>query len=121
MPAKNSQNVLSKPPEAIHQSLAQFRELNSLVRKVRGRIGSNAENYGWMKLDDVKAKFGRSMRAIRKERGLSQEDLAHVVGLDRSYIGGVERGERNVSLENICRIARALKVQPGMLLDFTRK
>jgi transcriptional regulator with XRE-family HTH domain len=74
-----------------------------------------------MKSDDVKLKFGKSLRAIRKERGLSQEDLAHLVGLDRSYVGGVERGERNVSLENICRIARGLKIQPGTLMDFTRK
>jgi transcriptional regulator with XRE-family HTH domain len=73
-----------------------------------------------MKREDVKLSFGKKMRALRKDRGLSQEGLAHLVGLDRSYVGGVERGERNISLENICLIARALKVPPSSLLEFSR-
>ena len=59
---------------------------------------------------DVKALFGQRVRQLRKSRGWSQEDFAHRVGLDRSYMGGVERGTRNVSLENICLIARGLEV-----------
>lgn len=59
---------------------------------------------------DVKSRFGNRVRQLRKSRGWSQEDFAHHVGLDRSYMGGVERGERNVSLENIHLIAKALDV-----------
>ncbi|WP_149113752.1 helix-turn-helix domain-containing protein [Limnoglobus roseus] len=59
---------------------------------------------------DVKVLFGARVRHLRKEQGFSQEDFAHRVGLDRSYMGGVERGERNISLENICLIARALNL-----------
>jgi transcriptional regulator with XRE-family HTH domain len=59
------------------------------------------------------AAFGAAIRDIRKERGFSQEDLALEAGLDRSYFGGVERGERNVSLANVFRIADALSVRPS--------
>jgi len=60
--------------------------------------------------------FGRRVMTLRKERGLSQEDLALKAGLDRSYLGGVERGERNISLINIIKIACALHVEPSELL-----
>jgi transcriptional regulator with XRE-family HTH domain len=52
--------------------------------------------------------FGNAIRAIRKEQGISQEAFALKCSLDRSYYGAVERGERNVSLTNIVRIAEAL-------------
>jgi transcriptional regulator with XRE-family HTH domain len=61
--------------------------------------------------------FGDAIRAIRKEQGVSQEAFALKCGLDRSYYGAVERGERNVSLTNIVRIAEALKTRPGALFD----
>ena len=51
-------------------------------------------------------------------RGLTQEGLAEKVGLDRSYVGSVERGERNVSLENIGKLAATLRVPPSDLLTF---
>jgi transcriptional regulator with XRE-family HTH domain len=54
--------------------------------------------------------FGERMRELRKQKGLSQEALALACELDRTYIGGVERGERNISLLNIHRIAAALGV-----------
>ena len=67
---------------------------------------------------DIKIRFGTHLRQLRKSRGWSQEQLAYECGLDRSYMGGVERGERNVSLENIVRIAKALDVPASQLLEF---
>ena len=59
--------------------------------------------------------FGRTIRRFRVQRGLSQEGLGLRSGIDRSYMGGVERGERNVSLTNILRIADALEVPAAEL------
>ena len=67
---------------------------------------------------DVKVLFGRRVRQLRVERGVSQEAFAHQVQIDRSYYGSIERGERNVSLENICLIAAGLGVPPAELLKF---
>jgi transcriptional regulator with XRE-family HTH domain len=53
---------------------------------------------------------------LRHEAGISQEDLAYAADLDRSYVGQVERGERNISLDNIYRLAKALGVPPSSLL-----
>ena len=60
-------------------------------------------------MDKLKA-FGAKIRNIRIERGLSQEKLAFLAGLHRTYIGAIERGERNVSSRNIEKIAKTLKV-----------
>ncbi len=54
-------------------------------------------------------RFGANVKMLRQARGLSQEDLAELAGLHRTYVGGIERGERNVSLLNIVRIARVLR------------
>jgi transcriptional regulator with XRE-family HTH domain len=59
--------------------------------------------------------FGKKMKAIRETRGYSQERLAELACLHRTYIGGVERGERNISLLNIWRVADALEVSPSVL------
>lgn len=61
-------------------------------------------------------KFGAQVRQLRKALGLSQEDLAELTDLHRTYIGGIERGERNVALINIIRLAKALNVSPSELL-----
>lgn len=61
------------------------------------------------------AAFGRAIRELRDERGISQEELSHRSGIDRSYMGGVERGERNVSLTNILRVAAGLDLDPSAL------
>ncbi len=60
--------------------------------------------------------LGNNVRRIRQEAGLSQEELAYRAKLHRTYISSIERGERNVSVENIFAIADALKVPPGDLL-----
>ena len=67
---------------------------------------------------DVKVLFGRRVRQLRKAKGVSQEAFAHTIKIDRSYFGSIERGERNVSLENICLIAEGLGVAPAELLTF---
>lgn len=67
---------------------------------------------------DVKVKFGKRLALLRKERGFSQESLSLESGLARSYVGGVERGQRNISLENICVLADTLKISPSHLMDF---
>lgn len=59
---------------------------------------------------DILVRFGERVRELRKKAGLSQEQLADRCELDRTYVGGIERGERNVSLRNIAIIARALGV-----------
>ncbi|HLP90541.1 MAG TPA: helix-turn-helix transcriptional regulator [Nostocaceae cyanobacterium] len=66
---------------------------------------------------DIRKKFGDRIRQLRQIRGISQENLAHLSGLDRSYIGGVERGERNISLINIQKIANALNISLRELFD----
>lgn len=66
-------------------------------------------------MTDIKTKFGARVRMLRKEKGLSQEVFADLCGLHRTYIGAIERGERNISLENIEKIARALCVSVPFL------
>lgn len=71
-----------------------------------------------MSKKDLK-RFGARVRAERERLGVSQEELADRAGVHRTYLGGVERGERNVGLLNVLRIARALGVPPSALLkDF---
>ncbi|MCB2057148.1 MAG: helix-turn-helix transcriptional regulator [Novosphingobium sp.] len=60
--------------------------------------------------------LANNIRQHRKARGVSQQDFALEIEMDRTYIGGVERGERNVSIDNIERIAKGLEVKPHLLL-----
>jgi len=60
---------------------------------------------------DIKKIFGKNVRKQREKQNLSQEKLAELCNLHRTYIGGIERGERNVSLENIQKVADALDVK----------
>lgn len=64
-----------------------------------------------------RAILGTNIRRFRKHRDLSQEALAQKCGLDRTYVGGIERGERNVSIDNIGKIADALDVPIFQLLQ----
>ena len=69
-----------------------------------------------MKKKILRNSFGVNLRQAREAKGLSQEALAHQAGLHRTYVGAVERGERNVSIDNIERLARALGVTPAELM-----
>lgn len=60
--------------------------------------------------------LGSEIRRVRRELGWTQEELGHKAGLHATYIGDIERGERNVSLENILKIARSMKVTGSSLV-----
>lgn len=66
--------------------------------------------------DDVLSLFGSTVRDRRKKLGWSQQRLAEEAGMHFTYVGGIERGERNVSLVNIVRLAQALDTDPGNLV-----
>ncbi len=61
-------------------------------------------------MEDVRIRLGRALRARRRKLGVSQEEFADICGVDRTYVGGIERGERNVALVNLEKLARALKI-----------
>ncbi|MEX1199431.1 MAG: helix-turn-helix transcriptional regulator [Methylophaga sp.] len=67
---------------------------------------------------NIQQQFGQRLRALRTEKALSQEKLALLAELDRTYISGVERGQRNISLVNLQRIALALNIPLDKLLNF---
>jgi transcriptional regulator with XRE-family HTH domain len=66
---------------------------------------------------DIKKKFGQKVKKLRQAKGLSQEALAYDAELDRTYIPSIEKGERNVSITVIEKIAKALKVKISILFD----
>ncbi|HBJ36135.1 MAG TPA: transcriptional regulator [Planctomycetaceae bacterium] len=68
------------------------------------------------KSDDVLVRFGQRVRELRAAQGYSQEGFAHACGLDRTYVGGIERGERNVALRNIEQIAITLGLRIDQLM-----
>ena len=70
-----------------------------------------------MATSDPRTPFGKQVRKLRLERGLSQEKLAELANLHRNYVGGVERGERNIAIINIVALAHALRVRPAKLLE----
>ena len=67
------------------------------------------------KVDNNLHILGTRIKSMRQERGLSQEQLAFEAGLDRSYVGGIERGERNITFRSLALIAKALKTDLGTL------
>ena len=69
--------------------------------------------------DPVLLSLGQTIRRARQDAGLSQEALALETGLDRSYMGGIERGEHNMTLMNLHRIAVALGMSPSRLLSMS--
>ncbi|WP_236347633.1 helix-turn-helix domain-containing protein [Paenibacillus plantiphilus] len=70
--------------------------------------------------DAILKLVGGKVRELRKERGLSQEELGERAGFHFSYVGGLERGERNVSLENLAKVAETLGVDIGELFGYVR-
>lgn len=73
------------------------------------------------RLSDVMARFGRRLREVREEADVSQEKLAELAGLHRTYVSSVERGKNNISLVNIERLAAALGVTMGELMPDTSR
>jgi len=69
---------------------------------------------------DPRIAFGKRLRELRIERRLSQEKLAELAELHRNYVGGIERGERNVSLLNIVKLAHGLNVRTTKLVETIR-
>jgi len=66
---------------------------------------------------DIKKKFGKKIKELRLEKGLSQEAFAHLANIDRTYISSIEKGERNVSIVIVERIAKALSEKISNLFD----
>ena len=64
---------------------------------------------------DVKVEYGKKVRAIRNSKKVSQEKLAELADLDRTYVSDIENGKRNVSIETVYKIAKALEVR---IIDF---
>ena len=66
---------------------------------------------------DIRVIFGNRLKTLRRSQNISQEELAFRSGLHRTYISSVERGERNISLANIVKIAKALAIEPYKMLQ----
>lgn len=72
-------------------------------------------------MSDVTVRFGERLREVREEAGISQEKLAELAKLHRTYVSSVERGKNNISLVNIERLAAALGVTMGELMPDTKR
>jgi DNA-binding XRE family transcriptional regulator len=102
----NRSGTLSAPPA----------EAQTSILIVRGHISPRLLNLSVVsKTPDILMRFGKRVRGLRKKAGFSQEQFAQRCELDRTYVGGIERGERNVSLRNIEVLARALSVSVSEL------
>lgn len=87
-----------------------------LIRCRRKRINSHPCNTMGKSDSPLRRVLAQTLRELRAERGLSQEELADAAGLHRTFVGAVERSERNISLDNIGKLATALGVPASVLL-----
>ena len=71
--------------------------------------------------ESIQKEFGKKVRELRTERGYSQEGFAFACNLHRTYIGCIERGEKNITITNIEKIAKALKVEISQLFSSLKK
>lgn len=78
-------------------------------------VQSAGGHFGAMRKEPQLAALGGKIREVRRAKGYAQEEFANEVGLDRSYYGGIERGERNIAALNLIKIARTLGVEVGEL------
>ena len=85
--------------------------MRTIIRRVQP---SFSRAFGWLKKTSLQV-LGDRIRAARKTKGLSQEGLALLSNIDRSYIGGVERGERNLSFKKLCAISWVVECDVGSL------
>lgn len=69
-----------------------------------------------MTTDERMVAFGKRVREVRKDKGISQEKLAEMAGIDRSYMGNIERGEKNITLKKIYEICDALQIDIKLLI-----
>jgi len=72
-------------------------------------------------MENIEKRFGKRVRELRQDKGLSQEELAFKSGVHRTYLGGIERGKRNPSLRNILAISRGLDIDSPELFSFGKK
>lgn len=68
--------------------------------------------------ENILLQFGKHVKMLRQQKKLSQEQLALIAELDRTYISGIERGRRNVSLINLFKIAKSLDIPPHKIISF---
>jgi len=93
----------------VNAVVLSYTSFDSGVKGPREKKGSHA-------LANVRERFGQQLKKLRLQQNVSQERLAELAGLHRTYVSGVERGQHNISLENIEKLALALNVPMGKLM-----
>jgi DNA-binding XRE family transcriptional regulator len=104
-----AQPVLGRVHSAIHSQI-EVATHGSVDRELASRQRAGCVE------GDLQQMVGQNLRLLRTARGLSQEDFADLLGVHRTYLGGIERGERNLTLKSLERIAERIKVDPIALL-----
>jgi DNA-binding XRE family transcriptional regulator len=92
----------------------------AVCNAIVGRPGTGWQNIIFAMPTDPRIIFGKRVRELRLQQDLSQEKLAELAGLHRNYVGVIERGQQNISLVNIVKLAHGLNVRPAKLMDTLR-